>query len=739
MPSNHNGVCAVPINCHGIRAHRNITRKVIRPLPASLIEIFKTKLVTQDFDTIKHMHIDNMVDAYQKITTNLLSETFPLKTIIISDQDKPWFNEKLRRIKRQRLREYEKHGQSSKYWEIVDSFNQLFKTERDKYFDKIKLLVSEGERGSIYPTLKKLSLRPGDSMNSGFKLPEHAGLSSGEIAEIIATHFSNISQEYSPLDESRLPPNVRAWLMSNDHSLIPSLSVRAVEKKIIRAKKPNSSVPGDLPKKLVQRCVSSIAYPASIIFNTITRTAVYPSSWKVEHQVALPKVSVPEVLDDLRNIAKTQFLSKVYESILGDWLIPLIKPFLDPDQCGLKGFSITDYLIKLLHFVHATLDLKQPHAVLAACIDLSKAFNRVDHALVIQDLFDMHTPPWLLRIVMSYLSGRSMKLTYNGEKSTQKLLPGGGPQGANLGGLIFIIKYNGALLRPRIPRNLQGPVSKSKSAKVKFVDDGTAAVSVNLKSSLIPDPVDRARPLNYHERTGHVLPRDQNLLQLYVNEAQEFFVRNKMVMNKQKTKVITFTKSKKWDFPPELTFDDGTFIDCVQNIKLVGVLVSQDLKWSQNTAYICKKARSRLWILRRMRNMELDMFQLFDVYIKEIRSILEMAVPVWHPGLTRKQRADIERIQKLAFQIILQERYKSYTFACEIFCTDTLENRRTRLCYNFAVKNLKSDHSFFTKMDKAVNTRQKGGIVHEYKCNTSRFSKSSLPYLAKLLNSYTKK
>ena len=152
---------------------------------------------------------------------------------------------------------------------------------------------------------------------------------------------------------------------------------------------------------------------------------------------------------------------------------------------------------------------------------------------------------------------------------------------------------------------MQGPVSKSKSAKVKFVDDGTAAVSVNLKSSLIPDPVDRARPQNYHERTGHVLPRDQNLLQLYVNEAEDFFARNKMVMNKQKTKVITFTKSKKWDFPPELTFDDGTYIDCVQNIKLVGVLVSQDLKWSQNTAYICKKARSRLWILRRMKNMEL--------------------------------------------------------------------------------------------------------------------------------------
>ena len=141
---------------------------------------------------------------------------------------------------------------------------------------------------------------------------------------------------------------------------------------------------------------------------------------------------IPETLDDLRNIAKTPFISKVYESFIGEWLLPIIKPYLDPGQCGLKGFSITHYLIKLLHFVHVTLDLRKPHAVLSALIDLSKAFNRVDHTLVIQDLYDMHTPSWLLKIVISYLSDRSMYLTYNGAQSSMKMLPGGGPKGAYL-------------------------------------------------------------------------------------------------------------------------------------------------------------------------------------------------------------------------------------------------------------------------------------------------------------------
>ena len=108
---------------------------------------------------------------------------------------------------------------------------------------------------------------------------------------------------------------------------------------------------------------------------------LFPKQWKTEYQIAIPKSYPPETEDDLRNIAKTQFLSKVYESFVGSWLLPIIQPYLDTGQCGLKGFSITHYLIKLLHFIHSTLDLRKPHSVLAACVDISKAFNRIDHSL----------------------------------------------------------------------------------------------------------------------------------------------------------------------------------------------------------------------------------------------------------------------------------------------------------------------------------------------------------------------
>ena len=207
-----------------------------------------------------------------------------------------------------------------------------------------------------------------------------------------------------------------------------------------------------------------------------------------------------------------------------------------------------------------------------------------------------------------------------------------------------------------------------------------------------------------------------------------------MVVNKKKTHVMKFSKSRKFDFPPELTFSDGSLINCQTETKLVGVMVSHNLRWAKNTEYICSKARKKLWILSRLDKLGLNESILFDVYTKEIRSVLELAVPVWHSGLTRTQSNDIERIQKLAFKLILKENYLTYNSACKKLATQTLQERRVKLCRTFAIKNLESENPFLEKLTKNINTRQSKMKAKEFKCNTTRFYKSSLPYLARLIN-----
>ena len=176
-------------------------------------------------------------------------------------------------------------------------------------------------------------------------------------------------------------------------------------------------------------------------------------------------------------------------------------------------------------------------------------------------------------------------------------------------------------------------------------------------------------------------------------------------------------------------------VNCVSETTLLGVIISDDLKWSKNTSFLCTKARQKLWILRRIQLLDLNAMQLFDAYKKEIRSVLEYAVPVWHSGITRKENSEIEGIQKLAFRIILKQSYTSYSRACNFFGTETLEQRRQNICLKFALKNVKSSQSLFEAAPFDERLRQRGRVVKEYQCIFMRFERSSLPYLARLINS----
>ena len=120
---------------------------------------------------------------------------FPERTITIDSNDKPYFTERLRVLKRQRMREYNKNGKSEKYFKLKEIFESQLNVELEKYKEKISNEVLEGSRGSIYPALKKLGLRPGSENQTWFQLPAHSDkqLSPAESAEIIAEHFCMIS------------------------------------------------------------------------------------------------------------------------------------------------------------------------------------------------------------------------------------------------------------------------------------------------------------------------------------------------------------------------------------------------------------------------------------------------------------------------------------------------------------------------------------------------------------------
>ena len=150
-------------------------------------------------------------------------------------------------------------------------------------------------------------------------------------------------------------------------------------------------------------------------------------------------------------------------------------------------------------------------------------------------------------------------------------------------------------------------------------------------------------------------------------------------------------KSRKSDFLPEFAFRNRENLEVVEETRLLGLVLTSDLKWYANTKSVYARAISKMWLLRRMKVLKLDPHIIFDYYLKEIRVLAEQGVAIWNSGLTKGQDSDLEKIQKVALRIILADDYKSYDLACSYFGVKRLTERRLELCTNFAMKLYKSD------------------------------------------------
>ena len=189
-----------------------------------------------------------------------------------------------------------------------------------------------------------------------------------------------------------------------------------------------------------------------------------------------------------------------------------------------------------------------------------------------------------------------------------------------------------------------------------YIDDLSEAEAINLKKRLIDDPVQRPYPLNYHERTQHILP--VSTLQDQLHKIEDFTVNNIMKINSSKSKIMIFNKSRNYDFPPEYSFKDGQNLEVLEDTKLLGIQLSTDLRWSSNTQTVYGRAMSKMWLLRRMKLLKLEPIIILDYYVKEIRVLAEQGVPIWNSGLTKGQVKDLEKIQKVALKIILADEYQ---------------------------------------------------------------------------------
>ena len=747
-PSDHSVPVCIPHLDRHKPPERNYRVVKYRPLPQSGIDKFGRWIVSQSWDDIQSIsNPTQQAKHFENLLLQKLNSFCPEKELKISSKDKPFITAELKRIDRLCNREYCKRGKTHKYFELKKLFETKFKLASQKYLARNVEALREAKPGHAFSVLKRLGARPGDTEGGTFTLPVHdrEHLSAQQSAERIVQHFAAVSQEFPPLNVSSLPTRVRNKLLSRENP--PSITDYDVYNKVRAAKKPRSGIPNDLPKEIIQEFGPELASPLQMIMSNVFKSGEWPSHWKLEHVIPISKIPIPESEDDLRPISLTPFFSKVTEHFVVMWLLEFIGEKLDFRQYGgLKGNSITHYIIEFINFILSCQDSHDQTAVMACMVDFSKAFNRQNHNLLITKLSDMGVPGWLLKIVIAFLKDREMMVKYKGKLSSIKSLPGGGPQGTLLALLLFIVLINDIGFEEQ--ENNAGDIITSKrnmktvnEIHLKYVDDLTLAEAINIPEQLVHLPDShRQQPDSFHSRTGHFLPMGNSRVHKQLVKTKEYADKNDMKINYEKTKVIVFNPCTKTDFLPEITVDNHE-LEAVDEIRLLGMIIRADLKWTSNTSNMVKRASKRLWMLRRLKNLGANQVDLVDVYCKQIRSILELAAPAWQSSVTLTEKQDIERIQKSACHIIQGSDYISYRNSLKALKLEPLETRRIKLSLKFALKAEK--HQKFKKWFKPTPTTHKTRLEKTKYCNVranhTRFVKSPISYLTSMLNTYHSK
>ena len=187
---------------------------------------------------------------------------------------------------------------------------------------------------------------------------------------------------------------------------------------------------------------------------------------------------------------------------------------------------------------------------------------------------------------------------------------------------------------------------------------------------------------------------------------------------------------------------DKEKVDTVSETKLLGTIITNDLRWNRNTAKIVREGNLRMQFLHKSAKFTNNIIDLKQIYISQVRSKLEQSAVVWHSSLTHKNENDIERIQKSALKVILKSDYTSYQNALEIMRMQSLKDRRELLCLKFAKNCLKIDKfkKFFPLNSKShiMPTRFSERYAAKKKAS-ERYAKSALPNMIKLLNDYDRR
>ena len=296
------------------------------------------------------------VTRLDEMTKEMVEICFPEVTVKYKNQDLPYITAQLKKMSRLKKKEYKKNGRSEKYKRMNSEYKKKLKEESARYLEKNVNLIKGTNPAKAARILRTLGADPGNVQDKGFTLSNHqeAGLSVEEQRKEILQFFAKVSQEYLPLEEDRLPDEVREKISKGKlPETIPFLDHISIMEALRLTKHTMSKAPGDMPPSIRQEFYQWLAEPYRDILLEIVKSGQWPSQWKREFGTPIPKEKPPlESEEQLRVISITNKLSMTSEKFLLKWIWPYVSRKLDRDQFGgMSDNSVSHYLIEVANAI----------------------------------------------------------------------------------------------------------------------------------------------------------------------------------------------------------------------------------------------------------------------------------------------------------------------------------------------------------------------------------------------------
>lgn len=424
-------------------------------------------------------------------------------------------------------------------------------------------------------------------------------------ADEINDHFCSIST----IDDYTKPPMISGPVRSCDFTLGEVYNA-------LKNIKKTSCGPDDLPWFVIKQNAHNFAEPLLHIFNRCLQTGTFPESWKLAKVTPLPKKSKIQFLNDLRPVSVTAVLSRVFERLVYDRFISSIyNRVLRKNQFGFRKNSSIECALLRLTRICRDFSLQGYDYMRIFSLDLSKAFDKLPRDVIVNKLNELRCfPDNIVNLISSFLTNRRQFVYTAGERSTTMETNLGVPQGTVWGPILFNLVYD----------DLQ--VCSDTAALIKFADDATCVIA------------------GKHHIDDHSIP--------ILKDIFDWCTERNMSINNTKSIEICIKLHKNCTYPPPVLG-----IPRADHFKLLGITISNQLKFDKHLEITTSKATKQLFLLKKLKDMGYDRRELEQLYESLIVPVITFGITVWG-GSSNCHLEKIDRLQRKA-QNMLQ--LTSYT------------------------------------------------------------------------------